>query len=95
LNMGSYHKHKICERTRTDTHGSVKQANPASSAENRQGQVQRVDAHPCELERALPATEIATDVLQSDPGLAAVVEAWDRLPEAIRQGVLAMVKAST
>ena len=29
------------------------------------------------------------------PDLAAVVEAWDRLPEAVRVGVLAMVKAST
>jgi hypothetical protein len=29
------------------------------------------------------------------PDLAAVIEAWDRLPEAIRAGIVAMVKAST
>ena len=27
------------------------------------------------------------------PDLAAVVEAWDRLPEAVKAGILAMVKA--
>lgn len=29
------------------------------------------------------------------PDLAAVVDAWDRLPDAIRAGILAMVKAAT
>ena len=29
------------------------------------------------------------------PALAAVIEAWDRLPEAIRAGILAMVKAAS
>ena len=28
------------------------------------------------------------------PDLAALIEAWDRLPEAIRAGIVAMVKAS-
>jgi hypothetical protein len=31
----------------------------------------------------------------SDPDLSAVVEAWDRLPEAVRAGIVAMVRAST
>ena len=29
------------------------------------------------------------------PDLAAVIDAWDRLPEAIRAGILAMVKAAS
>jgi hypothetical protein len=34
-------------------------------------------------------------VLPEDADLAAVIEAWDRLPEAIRAGIVAMVKAAT
>jgi len=30
----------------------------------------------------------------SDPGLAAVVEAWPKLPEAIRADILAMIRAA-
>jgi hypothetical protein len=29
-----------------------------------------------------------------DPGLAAVVEAWPMLPEAIRAGIVAMIRAA-
>jgi hypothetical protein len=32
-------------------------------------------------------------VLPADPDLATVVENWDRLPEAVRAGIVAMVKA--
>ena len=32
---------------------------------------------------------------QADPDLAAVVEAWPTLPEPVKAGILAMVKAST
>jgi hypothetical protein len=35
-----------------------------------------------------------TDNCKSDPGLALVIEAWDRLPEAVHAGIVAMVKAS-
>jgi hypothetical protein len=38
---------------------------------------------------------IPTDTCQNDPDLAAVVEAWARLPEAIRAGIMAMVKAAS
>ena len=31
---------------------------------------------------------------QTDPELATVVNAWDRLPEAVRAGIVAMVKAA-
>jgi hypothetical protein len=34
-------------------------------------------------------------VSQTDPDLVAVIDAWDRLPEAVRAGIVAMVKAAT
>jgi hypothetical protein len=37
---------------------------------------------------------LATDTCQTDPDLATVVDAWDRLPEAVRAGIVAMVKAA-
>jgi hypothetical protein len=37
---------------------------------------------------------LATDIRQTDPDLATVVNAWDRLPEAVRAGIVAMVKAA-
>jgi hypothetical protein len=38
---------------------------------------------------------LATDTCQTDPDLATVVNAWDRLPEAIRAGIVAMVQAAS
>jgi hypothetical protein len=38
---------------------------------------------------------LATDTRQTDPDLATVLNAWDRLPEAIRAGIVAMVKAAS
>jgi hypothetical protein len=40
------------------------------------------------------ATENATFLLPSDPDLRRVVEAWERLPETIRAGILALVEAA-
>jgi hypothetical protein len=37
---------------------------------------------------------IPTDTCQNDPDLAAVVDAWQTLPEALKAGILAMVKAA-
>ena len=37
---------------------------------------------------------LATDTCQTYPDLATVVNAWDRLPEAVRAGIVAMVKAT-
>jgi hypothetical protein len=46
----------------------------------------------------LRATESATgalpEALPADPELAAVIDAWDRLPEAVRAGIVAMVQAA-
>jgi hypothetical protein len=44
--------------------------------------------------RPLRATESATDALPADPDLAAVVAAWDRLPAAVKAGIVAMVQAA-
>ena len=35
-----------------------------------------------------------TDTRQTDPDLAAIVDAWPTLPEPIKAGIVAMVKAS-
>jgi hypothetical protein len=35
-----------------------------------------------------------TEGTHSDDGLAAVIEAWDRLPDAIREGIVAIVQAA-
>jgi hypothetical protein len=34
-------------------------------------------------------------MLPGDPALREVIKAWDRLPEAVRAGIAAMVKAAT
>jgi hypothetical protein len=34
------------------------------------------------------------DTCQTDPDLARIVAAWDRLPEAVRAGIVAMVRAA-
>ena len=38
---------------------------------------------------------LPTDTCKTDPDLAAVVAAWSELPEAIKAGILAMVKAAS
>ena len=38
--------------------------------------------------------QLATDTRQADPDLATVINAWDRLPEPVRAGIVAMVKAA-
>ncbi len=45
--------------------------------------------------RSLTATQNATRLLPDDPDLAAVVNAWPDLPEAMKAGILAMVKAAS
>jgi hypothetical protein len=37
---------------------------------------------------------LATDICQTDPDLAAVIDAWPALPEVVRAGILAMVRAA-
>ena len=40
------------------------------------------------------AHHLPADTCKTDPDLAAVVDAWPELPEAIRDGILVMVKAA-
>jgi hypothetical protein len=40
------------------------------------------------------APSVIHGTCQLDPHLAAVIEAWHRLPEALRAGIVAMVKAA-
>jgi len=48
-----------------------------------------------DCDRPQTATENATRLLPEDSDLASVIEAWDRLPEAIKAGIVAMVKAAS
>ena len=52
---------------------------------------------PKDLREPAPAVthHLPTDTCKTDPGLAAVVAAWPELPEAIRAGIVAMVKAAS
>jgi hypothetical protein len=52
------------------------------------------DATACDHLRSPRATKNATRALPDDPDLAAVVTAWPSLPEAVRAGIVAMVRAS-
>jgi hypothetical protein len=52
------------------------------------------DATACDHLRSPSATKNATRALPDDPDLAAVVTAWPSLPEAVRAGIVAMVKPS-
>ena len=45
--------------------------------------------------RPATATQNATRLLPDDAGLAAVVDAWPDLPEAVKAGIVAMVKAAS
>jgi hypothetical protein len=58
----------------------------------------RTDAHRSVSVRTPTATrtvtELLPEMLPDDPDLATVVDAWDRLPEVVRAGIVAMVRAA-
>jgi hypothetical protein len=41
------------------------------------------------------ATVLLPELLPSDPALRDLVSAWDRLPEVVRAGIVAMVRSAT
>ncbi len=51
---------------------------------------------PNDLRQLAPsvAHHLPTDTCKTDPDLAAIVAAWPHLPEALKRGILAMVKAA-
>ena len=52
---------------------------------------------PNDLRQPAPsvAHHLPTDTCKTDPDLAAIVAAWPELPQAIRSGILAMVRAAS
>lgn len=44
--------------------------------------------------QTLPASQSFISEQESDPGLAFIVEAWSDLPDAVRAGIVAMVRAA-
>jgi hypothetical protein len=79
-------------------------SNKTSGVRTRTGDL-RIMRPPLELTKVksvkplrLPTSPIAhhlpTDTRKSNPDLAAVVDAWPTLPEAVKAGIVAMVKAS-
>jgi hypothetical protein len=55
----------------------------------------RTETNENDAERPPVTAQITTRKLPDDPDLAILIEAWDRLPEAFRAGIVAMVKAAT
>jgi hypothetical protein len=54
----------------------------------------RTEANDNAAGRPQDTAQITARLLPEDSDLTAVVKAWDRLPEAIKAGILAMVKAA-
>jgi hypothetical protein len=58
------------------------------------GQEWATEAEPVTFGSA-SATENAPSLLPADPELASIIDAWETLPEAVRAGIVAMVKAAS
>jgi hypothetical protein len=52
-------------------------------------------AHAGQAEAANPADANRLELLAADAGLRAVVDGWSYLPEAVRVGIMAMVRAAS
>jgi hypothetical protein len=53
----------------------------------------RIDGRSMPAERLVRATAV-NDGVRSDPDLAAVVRAWDRLPDTLKAAVMAIVRSA-
>src|SRR5262249_45004745 len=107
--VGSSPTGGIDDKTRPDAHGSAQVPSLSvvsdSSSSGRSARHRAPADGVCAPKRLLRATESATGdhdgirsgatgALPADPDLAAVVAAWDRLPEAVKAGIVAMVQAA-
>jgi hypothetical protein len=54
----------------------------------------RQDAQLSDRPRPCGATESATDTLAIDPDFQEVIDAWPALPETVKAGIMAMVRAA-
>lgn len=102
--VGSTPTFGTCDRMRIKPTGSVKTpsftAQSPSSASAHETRLSRQNPTDPDPIRPSTATKIATGlrqrhVIDAEPDLAAVVDAWPNLPEAIRAGILAMVQAAS
>ena len=67
---------------------------PASSTQEHSVRPSRQDATDTDQKRLPVTTQITTRPMPKDADLAAVIEAWDRLPEAVRASISMLVKAA-
>jgi hypothetical protein len=67
---------------------------PSPSGSGRSTPSSRQEAHRSALPRPLRATRGATRALPADPHKAVVDALWDRLPDAVKAAVAAMVRAA-
>jgi hypothetical protein len=67
---------------------------PDNSSPKNQAHQEIRDDHQSEVPAEVPSLSEAVSGPQIPPDLARVVAAWDRLPEAIKAGVLALVQAA-
>lgn len=91
--MGSSPTPVIGERTRQNTSNA---ASPLGLRQPHSDRGSRTEPIQNDSPRLPRATRGATrDRVVPDPDLAAIVAAWPELPEALRAGILAMVKAAS
>jgi len=80
------------DRSRQDTSKPVSKQGVATHQDEGES---RQQATPNVSRRPSRATKSATGPWEDDPDLAAVIDAWDRRPGAVRAGIVAIVKKSS
>src|SRR5262245_15810316 len=97
--VGSNPTGRACVSNRQNTSGTVKTpyfaAGSRSRAQDQSTTSSRQEPSQSAPKRLPTATENATGLRPADPDLAAVIDVWDRLPQAVRAGIVAMVKAAS
>ena len=78
-----------------DALGSVSVAGARSGLQNRGREAAKTISQKTLWKQAPTLTAQGQRAASNDPDLAAVIEAWDRLPEGVRQSVVMLVKAAS